>query len=261
MNTLPHVRVEHLSKRFGALDVLSDISFDVRRKKFTCIVGPSGCGKSTLLRILLDLETKSSGGITVNDGSDGDGNNIPTHTAYVPQKSLLLPWRTALQNISLGLEMQTQSPPTKNSLDFLRSSMARYGLQGCENTYPRELSGGMEQRVSILRAFARNPNLLICDEPFSSVDFVTRLKLNSEFRDLCLSAGTTVVFVTHNIEEALFFADDLIVLSGRPARIVKSYTPRFSVGRHDPVQVRQDPEFGRLFSSVWKDLEKGNDAI
>jgi len=116
----------------------------------------------------------------------------------------------------------------------------------------------MEQRVSILRAVARNPSILICDEPFASVDFVTRLKLDAEFRDICMSSGTTVVFVTHNIEEALFFARDLLVFSGRPGRVVNRYSPRFTIGSHDPVAVRRDPRFAEMFSQVWHDLESAH---
>lgn len=207
--------VNRVSKRFGNLEVLSEISFTVPARGFTCIVGPSGCGKTTLLRILLGLESPTSGEITIDKAVHEKG------IAYIPQKSLLLPWRTALQNVCLGLEAKGKARITQASLDYLLALMGKYGLHGFENAYPNQLSGGMEQRVSILRAFARDPRVLICDEPFSSVDFVTRLKLNSEFRDLCVSSGTTVVFVTHNIEEALFFADDLLVLSGRPGRIVQ----------------------------------------
>jgi ABC-type nitrate/sulfonate/bicarbonate transport system ATPase subunit len=267
------IDVKGVSKRFGDLAVLSEISFQVRSRGFTCIVGPSGCGKTTLLRLLLGLDVPSAGEITINADAHKEG------IAYIPQKSLLLPWRTALQNVCLGLEAKERKRIakakntrwvdfvrerrrsrrdlriTKASLDYLLPLMARYGLGGFENAFPSELSGGMEQRVSILRAFARNPRILICDEPFSSVDFVTRLKLNSEFRDLCVTSGTTVVFVTHNIEEALFFADDLLVLSGRPGRIVQTYNPRFTIGRHDPVEVRKDPEFSRLFGEVWRELE------
>ncbi|MCA1579165.1 MAG: ABC transporter ATP-binding protein [Acidobacteria bacterium] len=245
----PDIIVNRVSKRFGELEVLREISFEVPPRGFTCIVGPSGCGKSTLLRMILGLEIPTSGEIKIGEKVRTKG------IAYIPQKSLLLPWRTALQNICLGLEAKDGSRITKASLDYLLALMGKYGLHGFENAYPNELSGGMEQRVSILRAFARNPRLLVCDEPFSSVDFVTRLKLNSEFRDLCASSETTVVFVTHNIEEALFFADDLFVLSGRPGRIVRKHNPHFTIGGHDPVEVRKDPEFNRLFGEVWTELE------
>jgi NitT/TauT family transport system ATP-binding protein len=246
---VPDIKVEGVSKQFGKLPVLSDISFTVAPRAFTCIVGPSGCGKTTLLRLLLGLESPTFGKVHIDDEARAQG------IGYIPQKPLLLPWRTALQNISLGLEVKPGSNVKRANVDYLLSLMSRYGLHGFENAFPRELSGGMEQRVSILRAFARNPRILICDEPFSAVDFVTRLKLNSEFRDLCASANTTVVFVTHNIEEALFFADELLVLSGRPGQIVKRYEPHFTIGSHDPVEVRKDPEFSRLFAQVWSDLE------
>jgi NitT/TauT family transport system ATP-binding protein len=243
------IRVTNVSKRFGDLEVLREISFEVPAKHFTCIVGPSGCGKTTLLRILLGLEQPSSGSVSIG------GTGAARTTAYIPQRSLLLPWRTVLQNICLGIEVKGSGEIRSGSLDFLLALIGRYGLQGFEGAFPQQLSGGMEQRVSILRAFARDPSVLICDEPFAAVDFVTRLKLNSEFRDLCVSAGTTVVFVTHNIEEALFFADELLVLSGRPGRIINKYAPRFRIGAHDPVEVRKDPAFGELFSQIWADLE------
>jgi ABC-type nitrate/sulfonate/bicarbonate transport system ATPase subunit len=244
--------VEAVSKVFseGAnrLAVLDQISFRVERGAFVCIVGPSGCGKTTLLRILLGLEKPTSGQVIV------DQTQVHAGVAYVQQAPSLLPWRTLLQNAALGYELKGTISGAR--IEFVQGLINRYGLGGFEQSLPHQLSGGMSQRVAVIRALASRPRLLFCDEPFSSIDFVTRLDLNTKFKYMCNVEGITTVFVTHNIEEALFLGDTVIVMSGRPGRIVNTYRPTLSVGREDAVKCRQAPEFAQLFSKIWEDLER-----
>lgn len=245
--------VEDLGKAYrtgnDTLTVLDSLSFSVNRGRFLSIVGPSGCGKSTLLRLLAGLAEPTHGSVWLAP------EQVKAGVAYIPQSALLLPWRTLLQNAAMGLEL-------KGTLDSARverisAEIGRYGLGGFERSIPSELSGGMAQRVSVIRALESRPRLLFCDEPFSAIDFVTRLSLNTRFKYMCRIQDITTVFVTHNIEEAIFLGDDVAVMSGRPARIVATYQPELSIGSEDAVECRKSPEFAEYFSQIWKDLSRG----
>jgi NitT/TauT family transport system ATP-binding protein len=173
--------------------------------------------------------------------------------AYVPQEPSLLPWRTSLQNACLGLELK--GALNQDRVQSVRDSLEEYGLRGFEQSLPGELSGGMRQRISVIRALESNPQLMLCDEPFSAIDFVTRLDLNTRFKRMCRVNAITTIFVTHNIEEAIFLADEVAVMSGRPGRIVSSYRPRLSVAPDDAVKSRSSPEFAKYFLRIWNDLK------
>jgi NitT/TauT family transport system ATP-binding protein len=188
---------------------------------------------------------------------DADRKN--SGISYVPQDASLLPWRTARQNACVGMELKKEAGGGSLSavnLEFLDSLFDDWRLKGFEDKYPSELSGGMAQRVALIRALVSRPSILLCDEPFSAIDFVTRLRLNTEFKSLCKVRQITTVFVTHNIEEAIFLGTKVVVMSGRPGRVVSSYQPRFSKGGNNAVECRQSPEFEQLFQSVWQDLEE-----
>jgi NitT/TauT family transport system ATP-binding protein len=246
----PPVIVTRIRKEFGndsdRIVALADVSFKVSSGELFCIVGPSGCGKSTLLRIIAGLLPSTTGTIEL------DPQLVAGGVAYVPQESSLLPWRTALQNACLGLELKGDLNRVR--VRSVRDSIEQYGLKGFERSLPLELSGGMKQRISIIRALESNPQLMLCDEPFSAIDFVTRLDLNTRFKRMCRVHAITTIFVTHNIEEAIFLADEIVVMSGRPGRIVASYRPRLSVAPEDAVKSRKSPEFSDLFVRIWNDL-------
>lgn len=231
------------------LVALDSVDLTVARGSLVAIVGPSGCGKSTLLKILAQLLVPTKGEVWIDPKQLQDG------IAYVPQSPLLLPWRTLLQNVSLGLELKGQLD--SGGLERINASIDRYGLSGFEHSLPTELSGGMAQRVALIRALESRPKILFCDEPFSAIDFVTRLSLTTQFKYMCGVNNITTVLVTHNIEEAIFLGDKVIVMSGRPGRIIATHHPELSVGGEDAVECRRAPEFSQLFVQIWKELKDG----
>jgi NitT/TauT family transport system ATP-binding protein len=253
--TLPDdIVLEKVGMQFVAKDglVLTSIDLRVPRGELLAIVGPSGCGKSTLLKLIAGLFEPTSGRVHV------DAERKESGISYVPQNPSLLPWRTARQNACVGMELKKETGGgsiTATNLEFLDSLFDDWRLTGFEDRYPSELSGGMAQRVALIRALVSRPSILLCDEPFSAIDFVTRLRLNTEFKSLCKVRQITTVFVTHNIEEAIFLGTKVMVMSGRPGSVVSTYQPRFSRGGSNAVECRQAPEFERLFQSIWQDLE------
>jgi len=207
------VRLENISKYFGSLQVLDNISFEVAEGEFLSLVGPSGCGKTTLLRIISGLESSSS--VLIDDVPVSP---MKHNIGFVFQEDSLLPWRNVWGNVAFGLELHNKLDPeiekaVKNILEVIP------GLKGFESYYPHQLSGGMRQRVAIARALAIDPDLLVMDEPFGNVDLQTRSIMQEELVNLHLKVGKTVIFVTHNVEEAVLLSDRIIVLTKRPARI------------------------------------------
>jgi NitT/TauT family transport system ATP-binding protein len=198
----------------GAVEALAETSFAIGRGEFVCLLGPSGCGKSTLLHILGGL-LRPSGGRVVFEGRPLAGPQ--QRIAYVFQKANLMPWRTALQNVALPLEVR--GVPRREAARQAQAMLRLVGLEGFEGNYPRHLSGGMEQRVAIARALVQGAEVLLLDEPFGSLDALTREQLNEELLRICQAQGKTVVMVTHSIAEAIFLADRILVLTSRPGRL------------------------------------------
>ncbi|MBS1959598.1 MAG: ABC transporter ATP-binding protein [Bdellovibrionales bacterium] len=216
------IELDHVTKRFtlpqGDVTVLQDISFKAVEGEFITIVGPSGAGKSTLLRLMNGLLHPNEGKV-LYQGKQMRGINY--ETAMVFQNFGLLPWLTVSQNIELGLEARTKDPVLRS--ERVRMYTTKVGLEGYEEAYPRELSGGMKQRVGLARALAIEPSLLLMDEPFSSLDVLTSINLRNELLDIWSDRDNvvnTMIMVTHNIEEAIELSDRIIVLSNRPGRIV-----------------------------------------
>ena len=202
--------VRNVRKSFGQLEVLADISFEVEEGNFACIVGESGCGKTTLLKIIAGIERADEGEILYN-GEPIRNEDI----GYVFQDDRLLPWRTALENVLFALEMRgiKDGSVAERYLELV-------GLKGFENYYPHQLSGGMRQRIGICRALAVNPKILLMDEPFASLDAQTRNRMQVELLKIWDKDRKTVIFVTHSIDEAVFLADEVVVLSKRPAKVI-----------------------------------------
>jgi NitT/TauT family transport system ATP-binding protein len=216
-----HVELENVSKFYEAeerLHALHEVSFGIDRGEFVSIVGPSGCGKSTLLKIMAGLDAPSSGEVRFKGGPvRGPHNKI----GMIFQSFGLFPWRTVLENVEYGLEMRKTRKPERRAIS--REYLEMVGLGGYEHMYPKQLSGGMKQRVGIARALAVEPEVVLMDEAFSAIDEVTADVLREEVADLHKQTGKTFVLVTHNLSEAIELADKVVVLSSRPAKVKKIF--------------------------------------
>lgn len=196
------------------MTALKDISLDIEKGEFVCLLGPSGCGKSTLLNAMAGFLKPTEGEITI-DGKEVRQPSISYVTIF--QNYGLLPWRTVEKNVTLGLE--SKKVPKEEQKKIAQKYIEMVGLKGNEKKRPRQLSGGMQQRVAIARALAVNPEILFMDEPFGALDAITRMKLQDDILNICQTAKKTIVFVTHDIEEAIYLADRVIILDANPGRI------------------------------------------
>ena len=215
------IRIESVSKRFAGRDdapvvALQDVSLDIGRNRFVCLVGPSGCGKSTLLRLIGGLIAPSDGGVTI-DGRPVDGPRAETGIVF--QAPTLLPWATVLDNVLFPSRMMNICTPA--SVERARSLLKLAGLAEFEGSYPRELSGGMQQRAGICRALVHDPGVLLMDEPFGALDALTREEMTLELLRIWTERPKTIVFVTHSISEAVLLADQVVVMSARPGRVAE----------------------------------------
>ena len=250
------VRIEfdRVTKQFTREDGVSttairDMTFTVRDREFVSLIGPSGCGKSTTLKLISGLDFPSAGRIVV----DGRPVEAPTtKIGFMLQKDLLLPWRTVLENVTIGPEMQGVS--RRERVERGRALIAKYGLGEFEHAYPRHLSGGMRQRVALMRTLAVNPDILLLDEPLSALDFQTKLKMEEELLRILNEERKTVMLITHDIGEAVSVSDRILVCSARPGRIKAEFNLPFSKG-HVPAEARRKPEFAEYFNAVWRELE------
>ena len=228
---------------------LSDVSLTVADREFVAIVGPSGCGKTTLLNIVAGLLRYDVGHVAI-DGRrvDGPGND----RAVVFQHASLLPWRTIAGNVRYGMEMHKRFDAAtirQRTDDFIRL----VGLSGFERHYPSELSGGMQQRVNLARALAADPTVLLMDEPFAALDAQTREHMQAELLKIWTEARKTVLFITHQINEAVYLADRVVVMSPRPGRIKGVLDVPFE--RPRPLELKRDPRFGELEEAIWHLIE------
>jgi NitT/TauT family transport system ATP-binding protein len=247
------ISVRDLSKTFrqGAREVpaVSAASLDVREREFVAIVGPSGCGKSTVLNMIGGLIAPSAGEILV-DGQPVLGAP-PATVGYVFQKDTVFPWRTVERNIALGLEYR--NVPAAQRVARVREAIALAGLQGFEDAYPATLSGGMRQRVALMRSLVIDPEILLMDEPFGALDTHTKLNLHAELLSLWQAKQQTVIFVTHDLSEAITLADRVVVMTRRPGRIKQIYDVKLPRPR-DVIHLRETDEYSREYSEIWHAL-------
>lgn len=227
----------------GEIEALRNISFDVKEGEYISIIGPSGCGKSTLLSIIAGLESKTSGEIYI-DGKIG----------YMLQKDNLLEWRTIYKNVLLGLEIQKEN--TDENKKYVEELLKKYGLYEFKDKYPTQLSGGMRQRVALIRTLAIRPNILLLDEAFSALDYQTRLMVTEDIYKILKNENITALMVTHDISEAISMSDRVIVLSHRPAIVKKIYDIDFEMENRTPLNCREKPKFSQYFNLMWKELEE-----
>ena len=237
--TQPALQVAHLSVNYandnGGLKALVDLSFDVYPHEFICILGPSGSGKTTLLRVLAGLLPPTSGEVHFLS------SHLPL-IGYVFQQANLMPWRTAMENIMLPLELQ--NVPLEEARRQAAELIELTGLKGFEDTWPRDLSGGMAQRVAIARALIQDPDLLLLDEPFGSLDELTRERMGAELLDLWQARRNTVLMVTHSVSEALLLSDRVLVLTPRPGQLALDYHVPLERPRSD--DMRYSARFGEM---------------
>ena len=249
------MQADHLCKQFDnpitgqSIEVLQDVSLAVKPGEFVTIVGPSGCGKTTLLRIFAGLIPLSDGEV-LHDGKPVNGPS--PSIGFVFQSDNLMPWRTVWDNIGLGPELRGQSketygPRIERLLDLV-------GLSGFERYYPHQLSGGMRQRINLARALAIEPDVLLMDEPFASLDAQTREIMQDELLHIWRGTGNTVIFITHQIDEALFLADRLVILAARPGRVQEVL--EVDIPRPRSLEVKRSAHFVELADHVWHGIER-----
>lgn len=241
------LEIKNLSKiyhdKFGETLAIDNLSFDVKEKEIISIVGPSGCGKSTLLSILTGLINQSSGSINFN------GNK---KIGYMLQTDSLYPWKTILDNCLIGLEISRTK--TKNNIEKVEQLLDKYGLSDFKDKYPSSLSGGMKQRVALIRTLAINPDILLLDEPYSALDYQTRLALSNDLYKIIKQEGKTAIMITHDIAEAISMSERIIVLTKRPCQIKKIYNIKLD-NPSLPTENRKDNKFNYYYDQIWRDID------
>jgi NitT/TauT family transport system ATP-binding protein len=238
------VTLEQVTARFGDYTAVQEVSLEVRAGQFLSIVGPSGCGKSTLLNLVSGLSTPAAGSVRNKILERGE------RIGYMFQRDLLLDWRNVVQNVALALEAQGET--SRAARQKARDILPSYGF---ESYYPCQLSGGMRQRAAFARTTSTNPPLLLLDEPFSALDYQTKLKLEAELLGAFRRAGGTAIMVTHDIDEAVAVSDVVLVMTGRPGRVAAVHEVPFAASGLAPFEVRDAEGFGHHVRDIWREIE------
>lgn len=248
MSSTNYLKVDNLSKIYysllGETLALNNISFDIKKGEFIGIIGPSGCGKSSILNILSGFDKEYKGKIKCD-------KNIKI--AYMLQEDALFPWLTIIDNVLLGLKINKKL--TKENKNYALQLLKKYGLFEFKDKYPSSLSGGMKQRVALIRTLSMHPDILLLDEPFSALDYQTRLKVSDDVFKIIKEEKKTVIIVTHDISEAISMCDRIIVLSKRPAKIKNIHNIDLSI-KSTPINNRQSTNFSNYYKDIWEEMEK-----
>lgn len=229
------------------ITAIKDLSFDCREEEFISIIGPSGCGKTTILSMIAGLIKPTSGQILYKGTDNAKRKDM---LGYMLQKDQLFPWRTIEKNVFLPLEVQKKL--TAYNKNYALSLLDKYGLKDFKKNYPDQLSGGMRQRVALIRTLSAKPELLLLDEPFSALDYQTRLSVCDDVYKIIRAEKKTTVLVTHDISEAISMSDIIIVLTNRPAKVKSVHRP--NIKGDSPLRKRENPDFGLWFEKIWKEL-------
>ena len=245
------MEVKGIDKTYdGGVEALKDVNLEIPSGKLSTFLGPSGCGKTTLLKIIAGLIPPSRGEVWVK-GKKVDGPG--PERAFVFQDFALLPWANVLRNVAFGLELR--GVPKEQRQQIALKHIAEVGLKSFESSYPHQLSGGMRQRVGLARALAVDADIILMDEPFSSVDEQTRRKFQEELLDLLKNKQKTVIFVTHSIEEAAYLSDQIVLLSPRPGTVSKIVHPEIDRGQKSPDEIRRDKNYLDTVDEIWRILK------
>ena len=247
------LEIKNISKKYqnkkGEVLALKNVNFRVKKGEFVSIIGPSGCGKSTLLSIIAGLEEKSTGEIYI-EGKKVEG--ISNKIGYMLQRDCLLEWRTILSNTLFGLEIKGKK--NNESKEYVEGLLKKYNLYEFKDKYPSELSGGMRQRVALIRTLAVKPKILLLDEAFSALDYQTRIMVTNDIYEILKKEGITAIIVTHDISEAIAMSDRVLVLSKRPGTIKDIHKIEFEIKNRTPLNCRESPKFSKYFNTLWKEL-------
>lgn len=233
----------------GETPALSHLTFHLMPGEFLAVVGPSGCGKSTLLNLICGLLTAEEGSVLMNDTPPSPGDS---RIGYMLQKDHLLEWRTIYQNVILGLEIRGSL--TREKLNDIEQMLCTYGLDKFRNAHPSQLSGGMRQRAALIRTLALKPDLLLLDEPFSALDYQTRLNVSDDIGRILKKENKPAILVTHDISEAISMADRVVILTKRPATVARIIPIKLDLKDRTPLASRNAPEFKSYFNLIWKEL-------
>ena len=247
MNNVFEIKDLHLF--YGEFEALKGINLDIEANNITAFIGPSGCGKSTLLSIICGLEKARSGTIYMDNYILTTKNH---NIGYMLQRDYLLDWRTIYKNVLLGLEIRRTL--NKESEEYANFLLEKYGLAEFKNKYPSQLSGGMRQRVALIRTLAIKPDVLLLDEAFSALDYQTRLSVTEDVYRIIKAENKVTIMVTHDIPESISMSDEVIILSKRPSTIKKVYKIDFEMENRTPLTCRDNPKFSQYFEKVWKEL-------
>ncbi len=248
------LKIENISKIYqaknGEVTALKNINLEVYEGELLSIIGPSGCGKSTLLSIIAGLESKTSGKIYI-DGEEMQG--VSAKIGYMLQKDSLLEWRSIYRNVMFGLEIRHLV--NEENKAYVEELLKKYNLYEFKDKYPSQLSGGMRQRVALIRTLAIKPKILLLDEAFSALDYQTRIMVTKDIYRILKNENITTVMVTHDISEGISMSDRIAVLSARPATVKTMHEIKFNIENRDPLNVRETPDFSKYFDSIWKELD------
>lgn len=247
------LEVKNISKKYqnkeGEILALKNVNFRVKKGEFVSIIGPSGCGKSTLLSIIAGLEEKTTGEIYI----EGEKvNGISSRIGYMLQRDCLLEWRNILSNTMFGLEVKGKKDNVNK--EYVLELLKKYNLYEFKDKYPSELSGGMRQRVALIRTLAVKPKILLLDEAFSALDYQTRIMVTNDIYSILRKEKITAIIVTHDISEAISMSDRVLVLSKRPGTIKDIHKINFGIENRTPINCRESPKFSQYFNTLWKEL-------
>ena len=240
------LELKNIGKKYqaknGEIEALKNVNLKVQEGEFVSIIGPSGCGKSTLLSIIAGLEKQTSGEV-LKKGEIG----------YMLQTGSLLPWRTIYKNVLFGLEIRKIK--TLENEKYAQELLKKYNLYEFKEKYPNQLSGGMRQRVALIRTLATRPSILLLDEAFSALDYQTRIMVTNDIFQILKNEKITAVMVTHDISEAISMSDRVVVLTNRPGTVNKIHEIDFEMENRNPINCRESPKFSKYFDTIWKELD------